>query len=75
MCSNSAPAALAAGSEGQYVSIPSGTTTYTVYIHDGPGEPPLTVPLVGEYLDRFERRPEGWRIAERRARPIFPPPA
>ncbi|MCP4002794.1 MAG: nuclear transport factor 2 family protein [bacterium] len=47
-----------------------GVVYLTLYRHDGDPEraiSPLEGPeMVGEYRDRFERTPEGWRIAERR---------
>ncbi len=47
-----------------------GVVYLTLYRHDGDPEralSPLEGPeMVGEYRDRFERIPEGWRIAERR---------
>lgn len=52
-----------------------GVVYLTLYRHDGdPGRriSPLPGPvLVGEYEDRFERTPEGWKIADRTTRVSF----
>jgi hypothetical protein len=48
-----------------------------MYFHGVPGEAGLPaatqLPLIGEYHDLYQRRPEGWRIHNRRIELIFSP--
>jgi hypothetical protein len=54
-----------------------GVTYYIAYRHDpGTENAPLPLPLdppfsLGEWHDRFERTPEGWRISYRETRRVF----
>ncbi len=55
----------------------AGTTAFLFFRRDAsaPGadtRPAACLEAVGEYQDVFERTPAGWRIAHRKAVPVFP---
>jgi len=50
-----------------------GTTTLTLYMAEAASTSQTIPSAVGEYKDRFERTPEGWRFVSRRSDPTFRP--